>query len=872
MQIGDLYETYLFRLSMGDTFALPTDHQLYLAGRFLWRETDNKIIEHNGKVVVLVLGEEIDSTLVQYIEIPDNQKETQEALLCVFANVTKVKELLFSKSGRTNIIEVALACFEESTTVEAVIEYSKLLARIGDYIESHKVLVEHEKEYLQKDCYDFDIALAQSYRRSGYSAKAKSIYLSVISVVEQNRDFLVESEMEVALIDSETSGGIEDAVDALMITATGAPLGLKFKCFYYLGLLAKKKLRSDRSKGKRGFDYTVCEAFLEALKYVQIAQDQDQDIELLIGKAFRSLAKSLLGVFKKIVDEQKKDYEHWVAEETTVFENLRTKVFQPFAYIATIFGLVYPSNRKSEPEFVKHNEPIYTLTDIINVSFEKAIATLKDYKTIHLTIHEEKSEFESLINFHGLNQDIGFTAPYDLTFIQYNAMSSEDMSILDSILHQNKNQRIEFLSERHRQNAPIYNTVPILYVLQHWNSYTPIVPTTLASKGGGYFIDTGSMGIVIDPGFDFIDNFGRTRPVSVEQEMDPAPGFQNGNLMFSDIDTVFVTHAHSDHTADIESLLTILHEYNERVKGDKYSSELSDTVFSQELSHSKNLSVDEFRDVVDRRWASKHNKRKKHLDFYLSKSTFKKYATQLNLNQDNDYQIHLIDSDSGYIEIASNGADGIIPIKAKHKDLMSDRDSLGFIYYTKDCQLVYTGDTGFNEDLRSIYNQLSILETHECEDGKHKTLGMERKVIVLAHIGGFHKSEKSGYLGRRSFSSYYKYHLGRLGLIDLIFTTKPSLCLLSEFGEEFQASGPPDENPTNPDSNRCPRRELCKLLEKEFMHAGFSTAILPADDSLYVRITNDIRVEYPEHKTPTLWHLPTLAGIIEKNGYLHQAI
>lgn len=85
-----------------------------------------------------------------------------------------------------------------------------------------------------------------------------------------------------------------------------------------------------------------------------------------------------------------------------------------------------------------------------------------------------------------------------------------------------------------------------LMVLRRWNSYTPSMLTdTDSNVGGGYYIHWKGKGIVIDPGFDFLDNF-----------------FKQDFKIF-DIDAVIITHAHIDHINDFESLLTLLFEYNE---------------------------------------------------------------------------------------------------------------------------------------------------------------------------------------------------------------------------------------------------------------------------------------------------------------------
>jgi glyoxylase-like metal-dependent hydrolase (beta-lactamase superfamily II) len=87
----------------------------------------------------------------------------------------------------------------------------------------------------------------------------------------------------------------------------------------------------------------------------------------------------------------------------------------------------------------------------------------------------------------------------------------------------------------------------VLLVLREWNSYTPAVPAAdKEDRGGRYFLWHLAQGIVIDPGYDFIEHFFRAR----------------GRV--HDIHHVVVSHSHHDHTADLESILTLIHEYNDR--------------------------------------------------------------------------------------------------------------------------------------------------------------------------------------------------------------------------------------------------------------------------------------------------------------------
>ena len=91
-----------------------------------------------------------------------------------------------------------------------------------------------------------------------------------------------------------------------------------------------------------------------------------------------------------------------------------------------------------------------------------------------------------------------------------------------------------------------------LSVLRRWNSFTPMLSSSInKSKGGGYFLrfsyNYKSLGIVIDPGYNFLENFF-------------SQGFKIG-----DIDLVLVSHAHPDHTDDLSAILSLFHEMNGRL-------------------------------------------------------------------------------------------------------------------------------------------------------------------------------------------------------------------------------------------------------------------------------------------------------------------
>jgi len=104
--------------------------------------------------------------------------------------------------------------------------------------------------------------------------------------------------------------------------------------------------------------------------------------------------------------------------------------------------------------------------------------------------------------------------------------TAEKMTIDDAIADFIKNiggnptftQNIEYLNEKKakleafiKEGKSLVSTPKNqLVILRKWNSYTPILPpskTEFLNKGGGYFLRVGETGIVIDPGYNFIESY-----------------------------------------------------------------------------------------------------------------------------------------------------------------------------------------------------------------------------------------------------------------------------------------------------------------------------------------------------------------------------
>lgn len=282
-----------------------------------------------------------------------------------------------------------------------------------------------------------------------------------------------------------------------------------------------------------------------------------------------------------------------------------------------------------------------------------------------------------------------------------------------------------------------------IFVLRKWNSYTPSLPIfntdesliSQHSVGGGYFLYIQSEGInelkpgyglVIDPGYNFIHNFGLA-------------GFS-----LDDIDGVLITHAHNDHTNDFESLLSILFQRNNRY--------LNGRSF-------------------------------KKIDLFLNVGSFKKFSNYLDLatNDEKNYigEVNVM-SPGGVVKIPNRDdiSCKIISLFTKHHEIVTASYSLGLCIVISDRNILFTGDTGWDFNITAKNDEILI------DNGvfNHSETNID---VLICHIGTIKQKEFNIKNSEKIEQYFYDKHLGILGTISAVYHYKPELCIISEFGEEL---------------------------------------------------------------------------------------
>lgn len=268
------------------------------------------------------------------------------------------------------------------------------------------------------------------------------------------------------------------------------------------------------------------------------------------------------------------------------------------------------------------------------------------------------------------------------------------------------------------------------HILRKWNSYTPILPTDGAERsvGGGYFLQSFGKGIVIDPGFGFIENFCKA-------------GFR-----IDDIDAVVVTHAHNDHNSDLESLFTLFYKHNEHLEGKKED--------------------------------------KKKIDLYLNTGAFLKFSGMLNIRSSNYIgTVYTLMPDHEYI---FDKKTKLKALKAYHDEVITKDCAVGLwfeIFNNENDKknIIISSDT-------SLYPPLVGSDGVDVDQEKEiwKTYGIgENKInLLVPHLGSIRESEFTKEY-KDAKEMFYKNHLGILGSTVLISRIKPDLAVMSEFGEEL---------------------------------------------------------------------------------------
>jgi tetratricopeptide (TPR) repeat protein len=287
----------------------------------------------------------------------------------------------------------------------------------------------------------------------------------------------------------------------------------------------------------------------------------------------------------------------------------------------------------------------------------------------------------------------------------------------------------DLIKDHINATSPIEKNKSLFFVLRKWNSYTPILSGIDGedSVGGGYFLYHNGEGVVVDPGYNFIENFHRA------------------GLRIADIKHIVITHAHNDHTVDFESLLSLFYQFNR----------------------------------------DKNHKHKIHI--YLNTSSMAKLDSLIEFKSEQQI-IHPISKDQKY-EIADGLSMNVLP--AYHSDTIADGYAIGIHFQIESKEgernIVLTSDTSL---LPRDESKTNCVDPDADEIWQLYGLNNKRPDLLIPHIGSVRPEEFDVDLETQFKELFYPNHLGVMGTLRVITSLRPELAVVSEFGEELKAFRP----------------------------------------------------------------------------------
>ncbi len=289
-----------------------------------------------------------------------------------------------------------------------------------------------------------------------------------------------------------------------------------------------------------------------------------------------------------------------------------------------------------------------------------------------------------------------------------------------------KNSIYDMYSSQKEKSFETRNIENSLIVLKGLSSSTPYLYNGIISNGhftgGGLFVNWNNIGIVIDPGFGFIENM------------------QKNKLFIDDIDIVIITHFHIDHTNDIRLLDDLNRSINHNLKE-----------FGSEEEYNK--------------YCCKHNHKFHKIKWYVDSDTAQNLMPNLNplINE-----IQIIENSHFNEPIHLSDDIELKPFQTNHVQIN---------YYDGDkIKTRYKNNTfGITLKLKKVDNDYVVLGyTSDTAFYSKLTEHLKDATCLVANISGIYEDDylQIKYKGR---------HLGYAGCKKLLEKVSPKVFVVSEF-------------------------------------------------------------------------------------------
>lgn len=494
-----------------------------------------------------------------------------------------------------------------------------------------------------------------------------------------------------------------------------------------------------------------------------------------------------------------KEYEKAIVHFTFVLKYISPKNFNALHLI----GLSYYSMKDYQKAIEYYDQALEIIPDSKPVLYNKSLAIT------HLPDNElrDKDNHTAFFNHFvsALNVDIKNNVKLYCDFCKSAYLNPDDGSILSRLdcqqndvekqieFYKNNEDHFEKKSREYQdkirsekakytkllvRSSRMPHNRSLLFFLRKWNSYTPAIPAyDRISVGGGYFIWHEKIGIVIDPGYNFLENFYRA----------------GGSI--ADIDIIILTHSHDDHTIQLEQLVSLLIKYND----EKPDAEKKKVQFFMSVGTFQKFAgiIDLSNEVFARRFTVLNvndtvrltNKNGEDIGNFIALPTYHyeicshDYGVGLlfrlfSIGQSTDVKLILMTSDTGLVPLDKNAKNGAVPLTDyKDEDVIYNR-YLGILNGQKvNLMLLHIGSIKERE-MTARKPLLDIVKEHvkakqNLNNLKNEEIPEEERIQKKEEL-------------EHQRDSYYPNHLGWTGVLEVVAKCNPNVAVISEWGEELK--------------------------------------------------------------------------------------
>lgn len=252
-----------------------------------------------------------------------------------------------------------------------------------------------------------------------------------------------------------------------------------------------------------------------------------------------------------------------------------------------------------------------------------------------------------------------------------------------------KEPQMHHYNVRMKSNSEHFALKNKLFCLKGFSSSTPTIHSLAFESecsGGGLYINYNGIGIVIDPGLEFLNSMHKQ------------------GIYINDVDVVFITHDHLDHNADSEQISSLLYDYNKYIVR---KHKIAETVFN--VNQKENHSI---------KWIVDNSTGKK------LKDKIGKY-TQLSKKLNKEYEVSVKGQKFKYSVI-----------RTKHIKDSNDTYGIKLIFpYDDVYSLGYTSDTSFFPELSEFFDGVDMLIFNVSDIYKKDVKGVQDKHSHLGYNG-----------------------------------------------------------------------------------------------------------------------------------------